>query len=189
MNGHNSRNSIKKFAWMALAASLIFPVICLDYIFTEPNLGQFTVPHGQYIFFGTTLLSACILFFKLRNSGLQLIFRNKKLWIFVTLFVIGFTISSPSVWGARLLSIITLASISMIIIVCFVHENETKLTPFVVFFLLAPFTFLFICHSFLNFSAPSNLGCRFRILNMWNILRHAGIFYIPQQTGLGLMPL
>ena len=62
MNGHNPRISIDKFAWIALFATLVFPVICLDYIFTEPKLGQFTIPYGQYIFFGTTLLSACILF-------------------------------------------------------------------------------------------------------------------------------
>ena len=158
MNGHNAFNSIDKFVWMALVAPLVFPVICLDYMFTEPNLGQFTVPFGQYIFFGTTLLSACILFFKSAHSGLRRISLDKKLWFFLTLFLAGFAISSPSVWGVRLLSIIALASLSVVIIGCFIHEDQKKWIPFVTIFLLAPFAIPVYLSFFLEFFGPFEFG-------------------------------
>ena len=39
MNGHNPRISIDKFSWIALFATLVFPVICLDYILYRTKIG------------------------------------------------------------------------------------------------------------------------------------------------------
>jgi len=154
-NCTRSVNYADRFSWMAIIASLVLPAICLDYIWAT---GQITVPYGQYIFFGTTLLSACILFFKSAHFGLRRIFLDKKLWFFLALFLAGVAISSPSFWGVRLLSIIALASLSIVIVGCFVHEDGEKWTPFVIVFLLAPFAIPVYSSFLLEFFGPFEFG-------------------------------
>lgn len=162
MNQFFSKISLGKLYWIALFTSLVFPVMCIDYNFTEPKLGQFSMPFGQYLFFGLTLLSAGILFLMFEHPELSEILRDKKIWIFLSLFLTGFLISTPSFWGARLLIIITLVSLSMVIIASAIQNLRGKKQALIAFLMLIPFAVPVYSACILEFFGSFDLGIIFQ---------------------------
>ena len=108
------------------------------------------------------MFAAGSLVFRLEQNALLNILFNKMIWIFSVLFLTGVAMSSPSIWGLKLLCIIALSSIAIIIVATFIHESEQKWQPIIGFLLALPFAFPIFTAFCLELIGPFELGLFFK---------------------------
>ena len=181
----NKANKSELISWMAISLALILPSICLDYTHSAGDKVYQSVPFGPYIFFFITIISA-VFFLSLSPPNLYLFLKDKILWFFSTLFVLGVLISSPSIWGIRLFSIVFIISACMAILSCHVQTKDSKGQLIVFLIVLFPFAVPMAGSLLLEILGPIKLGLTFENLKHKNYSPPRWYFLYTSANGFGL---
>ena len=150
----------KKSNLVTLVCFVLFfaPSLCLSYVLTVKDIGEYNMPFGQYLFFFATVMGSSYLLLRFKVPNFLSLFYSKLFLFFVILYLVGVFSSQLSWVNLRLFQIISFISFSMVLLAFYLERFKILKDETAVVLILFPFLFPVVSAFLLEYFGPLNVG-------------------------------